>query len=243
MIRPPMLSGGSEAEQLKSLRAYLFQLSEQLEFALGEVNREQKAVLQTAEKSAAQNPRQTPAAAFAALKPLIIKSAEIVERYSEEIGRKLEGRYVASSQFGTFCQETEQAIRENSEQIRRSFRNIQQIETDIAQLDAAILDVSAYVKTGLLYYGQDAVPVYGVEIGQQTSADGAVVFQKFARLTAEKLSFYDENDTEVAYISDRRLHITAAEIGDLTARRAELSQLRMGGYTWSLGGDGHYSLS
>lgn len=243
MIRPPMLSGGSEAEQLKSLRAYLFQLSEQLEFALGEVNREQTVIRQETKKSAARSSQQTPAAAFATLKPLIIKSAEIVERYSEEIGRRLEGQYVALSQFGTFRQQTEQAIRENAEQIQRSFRNIQEIETDIAQLDAAILDVSAYVKTGLLYYGEDAVPVYGVEIGQQTSAGGAVVFQKFARLTAGKLSFYDENDTEVAYISDCRLHITTADIGDLAARRAELSQLRMGGYTWSLGSDGHYSLA
>lgn len=242
MIRPPMLSGGTEAEQLKSLRGYLFQLSEQLEFALGEVNREQTAIREETRK-AAQKPEQPPAAAFAALKPLIIKSAEIVERYSEEITRRLEGRYAAASEFGAFSQQTEQAIRENSEEIQRSFRNIQRIETDVAQLGAAMLDVNAYIKTGLLYYGEDAVPVYGVEIGQQTSAGEAVVFQKFARLTAGKLSFYDENDTEVAYISDYRLHITLAEVADLEARQVKLQQLRMGDYTWSLGTDGHYSLT
>lgn len=242
MIRPPMLSGGTEAEQLRSLRGYLFQLSEQLEFALGEVSREQTAIREETRK-VSQKPEQPPAAAFAALKPLIIKSAEIVERYSEEITRRLEGKYVAASQFGTFSQQTEQAIRENSEQIRRSFRNIQKIETDVAQLGAAMLDVNAYIKTGLLYYGEDAVPVYGVEIGQQTSEGDAVVFQKFARLTAGKLSFYDENDTEVAYISDYRLHITLADIADLEARQAKLQQLRMGDYTWSLGTDGHYSLT
>lgn len=243
MIRPPMLSGGSEAEQLRSLRAYLFQLSEQLEFALGEVNREQTAIRQEAKKSAAGNPMQTPAAAFSALKPLIIKSAEIVERFSEETRRKLEGQYVALSQFGTFSQQTEQSIRENSQEIQRSFRNIQRIETDLAALNAAMVDVNAYIKTGLLYYDEDGSPVYGVEIGQQTSTDGTVVFQKFARLTPGKLSFYDENDTEVAYISDYRLHITTADIEDLKACRAELTQLRMGGYTWSLGADGHYSLT
>lgn len=243
MIRPPMLSGGSEAEQLRSLRGYLFQLSQQLEFALGEVNREQLALREETRKAAARKMEQPPSATFAALKPLIIKSAEIVERYTEEISRRLEGRYVAESQFGTFSQQTEQSIRENSEEIRRSFRNLQQIESDIAQLEATILDVNAYIKTGLLYYGEDAVPVYGVEIGQQTSADGTVVFQKFARLTAGKLSFYDANDTEVAYISDYRLHITVADIEDLEANRAKLQQLRMGDYTWSLGADGHYSLT
>lgn len=242
MIRPPMLSGGSEAEQLRSLRGYLFQLSEQLEFALGEVTREQTAIREET-REAVQKPAQPPAATFAALKPLIIKSAEIVERYSEEITRRLEGQYVAASEFGTFSQQTEQAIRENSEEIQRTFRNIQQIETDIAQLGAAMLDVNAYIKTGLLYYGEDAVPVYGVEIGQQTSAGETVIFQKFARLTAEKLSFYDENDMEVAYVSDYRLHITVADIGELEARQAKLRQLQMGDYTWSLGTDGHYSLT
>lgn len=242
MIRPPMLSGGSEAEQMRSLRGYLFQLSEQLEFALGEVTREQMTIREETRK-AAQKPEQPPAATFAALKPLIIKSAEIVERYSEEITRRLEGQYVAASEFGTFSQQTEQSIRENGEEIQRTFRNIQQIETDIAQLSAVMLDVNAYIKTGLLYYGEDAVPVYGVEIGQQTSNGEAVIFQKFARLTAEKLSFYDENDSEVAYVSDYRLHITVADVGELEARQARLWQLQMGDYTWSLGTDGHYSLT
>lgn len=242
MIRPPMLSGGTEAEQLRSLRGYLFQLSEQLEFALGEVNREQLTIREEM-REAAQKPEQPPSAAFAALKPLIIKSADIVNAYYEEINRKLEGQYVAASQFGTFSQQTEQSIQENAEQIQRSFRNIQRIETDVAQLSTAMLDASAYIKTGLLYYGEDAAPVYGVEIGQQTSAGGAVVFRKFARLTAEKLSFYDKNDTEVAYISDYRLHITAADIADLEASQAKLQQLRMGDYTWRLETDGHYSLT
>lgn len=241
MIRPPMLSGISEAEQLKSLRSYLFQLSEQLEFALGEVRREQITLKEEAVRS--RPAQQSPAAAFASLKPLIIKSAEIVESYSQEIRRRLEGEYVAQSEFGTYTRQTEQAIRENSEEITRSFRNLQAVETDVARLDRAMLDASAYIKTGLLYYTEDGRPVYGVEIGQQDSEDGAVAFRKFTRLTSGKLSFYDENDTEVAYVSDSRLHITTADVWDLEARRAALGQLRMGDYTWSLGADGHYSLT
>lgn len=241
MIRPPMLSGGSEAEQLKSLRSYLFRLSEQLEFALGEVRREQVTLKEEAVKS--RPAQQSPAAAFATLKPLIIKSAEIVESYSQEIRRRLEGEYVAQSEFGTYTRQTEQAIRENSEEITRSFRSLQAIETEVARLDRAVLDAGAYIKTGLLYETEDALPVYGVEIGQQVSTGEAVVFRKFARLTAEKLSFYDENDTEVAYVSDCRLHITSADVWELEARRAAFGQLRMGDYTWSLGADGHYSLA
>ena len=38
------------------------------------------------------------------------------------------------------------------------------------------------------------------------------VFNKYARFTAGRLSFYDKNDIEVAYISDYKLYITNAEI-------------------------------
>ena len=38
------------------------------------------------------------------------------------------------------------------------------------------------------------------------------VFDKFARFTSDRLSFYDQNDNEVAYISDRKLYITHVEV-------------------------------
>ena len=38
------------------------------------------------------------------------------------------------------------------------------------------------------------------------------MFNKFARFTADKLSFYDQNGNEVAYISDRKLYITHVEV-------------------------------
>ena len=42
--------------------------------------------------------------------------------------------------------------------------------------------------------------------------NGQAVFSKFARFSADRLSFYDRNNTEVAYISDYTLYITNAEI-------------------------------
>jgi hypothetical protein len=49
------------------------------------------------------------------------------------------------------------------------------------------------------------------------------VFSKYARFVADKLSFYDKNDTEVAYISDYKLYITNAQItGTLNLGRYEL---------------------
>jgi hypothetical protein len=63
--------------------------------------------------------------------------------------------------------------------------------------------------------------VYGLEIGQRNKIDGEEVFNKYARFTSDRLSFYDQNDTEIAYISDYKLHINHAEV---------LGTLKIGGY-------------
>ena len=110
------------------------------------------------------------------------------------------------------------------------------------QIRSSLLEVSASIRTGLLYEQEDG-PVYGVEIGQQERENGVVRFRKFARLTADRLSFYDRNDTEVAYVSDSALHVTSAEAASLTAGAAAVQRLQLGQYTWQLGGDGHLTLN
>lgn len=86
------------------------------------------------------------------------------------------------------------------------------LEFNLAGLREIVVGVTAYVKSGLLYYTDVGIPVYGVEIGQTVEANGEQTFKKFTRLTSEKLSFYDANENEVAYISDKKLYIGQAEI-------------------------------
>ena len=89
---------------------------------------------------------------------------------------------------------------------------MQEILTDIDTLEHSLIEVNANIKSGLLYYDDSGVPVYGLEIGQRTKIDGEEIFDKFARFTSDRLSFYDHNNNEVAYISDRKLFITHAEV-------------------------------
>ena len=63
--------------------------------------------------------------------------------------------------------------------------------------------------------------MHGLEIGQTSTIDGEEVFNKFARFTAGRLSFYDQNGYEVAYISDYKIYITHAEV---------TGSLKIGGY-------------
>lgn len=92
--------------------------------------------------------------------------------------------------------------------------SLDDLEVYVTGLQNVIIGVTAYLKSGLLYYTDAGVPVYGLEIGQTVTDEitGTEVFNKYARFTSEKLSFYDQNGLEVAYISDKKLYIRMAEI-------------------------------
>lgn len=177
------------------------------------------------------------------IKALILKSADIVETIGQKLQLELDGRYLARSDFGSFLEETALALEANSQEIRQTYRDLQVLTGAVDAVQSAVLETGAYIRTGLLYYRQDGAPVYGAEIGQQDTENGVVQFRKYCRLTAQRLSFYDSSDTEVAWISDRLLHITAAEVGQLSARSASVDSLRIGSYSLSPGRDGHLTLA
>lgn len=414
-IRLPNITGKTEREQLLQLKSYLYQLSEQLQWAFDNISTTGQGsgyvVNQVSRANASGSLSNRDAAAtFSAIKSLIIKSADIVDAYYEEINKRLEGLYVSQSDFGAFAEKTALDIKANSTAITQTFEstqiiiretkseidgslqnigedlsfaqkdiitikgnvediggNISDIEADIGDLDTSIknakielggsidaaknelssnidstreelsesinnnvdaaraeasadiaeakselgseigatkneldgkiidangridetndavenlgtglddankridsaegalqeakdelngaiqgvaaslsntekllesakaqlkgsiddlefdlaglmqivIGVTAYIKSGLLYYTDAGVPVYGIEIGQEVESNGEKVFNKFSRFTSEKLSFYDSNGNEVAYISDKKLYIGQAEI-------------------------------
>lgn len=214
-IRFPNITGKSEAEQLTQVKSYLHQLAEQLNWALSTIeagtsnaNATTDAVTQADGPGKAQENEVS----FYELKSLIIKSADIVNSYSEQISKKLEGSYVSKSDFGIYEEATAQEIKANSSAIEQFYTDLQQIATDIESVEHTLIEVNAHIKSGLLYYAEDGTPVYGLEIGQRTKIEDEEVFNKYARFTSEKLSFYDQNDNEVAYISDKKLYITHIEV-------------------------------
>ena len=311
-IRLPNINGASESEQLAQIRSYLYQFAEQMKWAIDTIDSGNSTSIFNGNTGNAVSSSgggtantQSEMSNFDSIKALIIKSADIVDAYYEEINRRLSGEYVAQSTFGEYSQQTSQAITETSSQITRNFENIEKINSDIKVINERLTD--AYIKQGHIdnkdVYGEGielnlrndggesnipmpadgvyeissfsdmgidgyvaywfspsigvlcvgearedvtvgtkvtltfepstskipawdikssvftpitgTIPVYGLEIGQTSEIDGVEVFDKFARFTSDRLSFYDKNDTEVAYISDYKLYITYAEIGTL----------------------------
>ena len=258
-IRLPQINAPTDGEKIKQISSYLFQMAEQLQWALKNVDTSNKTVVVTPTPKSLQPGQSTVSAetTFGSIKALIIKSADIVNAYYEEINKKLVGQYVAQSEFGVFEEQTSQDVFENSTSINRTFNNVQEIKSgidssfealsgEIDQVDSKVKDVegnitneiqalknsidtlnyslvevTANLKSGLLYTNDEGIPVYGLEVGQKNIVDGVEVFNKYARFTAGRLSFYDQNGAEVAYISDYRLYITHAEV---------TGTLKLGGY-------------
>lgn len=219
-IRLPNINATTEAGQLQQIRSYLYQFAEQLQWALNtiETGGSLSGGIVTQSSAALSTGGQTETEKnFNQIKSLIIKSADIVNAYYEQINARLKGLYVAQSDFGTYTEETQQLLTANSTNITQLFENLQTITETVDGLYDAQIHTSAYIKSGLLYTADNGAPVYGLEIGQTNTIDGVDTFDKFARFTSDRLSFYDRNDTEVAYISDYKLFITNAEVtGSLT---------------------------
>ena len=308
-LRLPNIKGSTERERLEATQSYLYQLVEQLQFALNTIEST------TANSAPIEQPialsrvvTNVPAvmslseeqATFQAIKPYIIKSADIVNAYYETISKRLENVYVAQSDFGTFAEKTSQEINETATDTTQKFNNLQaviantdvkvsvldtdlqdtkvgigstidQISDEVGVIDSdlqgvkagvesgikdlsnevgkvdskiedaknaigsdidklkdslktlneIVIEVNANIKSGLIDHDDNGIPIYGLEIGQKNTVNGVEVFNKFARFSAGRLSFYDNNGTEVAYISDYKLYITHAEV---------TGTLKLGGY-------------
>lgn len=229
-IRLPNINASTEEGQLMQIKSYLYQFAEQLKYAFSTLeaggttagDAEQQIISAPAEETA------TPGSTFNSIKSLIIKSADIVNAYYEEINRRLEGEYVAQSEFGTYSEQTSQIISENAAAIERVFNNIQQITSELEEVKNTLIEVNAYMKSGLLAYDDNGVPIYGLEVGQRNTVDGEEVFNKYARFTANRLSFYDQNDSEVAYMSDYKFYIKNGEITETLKLGAFLIDTRAG---------------
>lgn len=211
-IRLPNITANTEQGQLLQVKSYLHQLVQELNWALTSIESGSSTNAVAKQAASVGVSKQEMTTSYNDLRSLIINSADTVMAYSEAAEERYESLYVAQSDFGKYTESASQTIAKNSKSIESFYEDMQEILTDIETLEHSLIKVSANIKSGLLYYDDSGVPMYGVEVGQKTSIDGEEVFRKFARFTAARLSFYDQNDNEVAYISDYKLYITHVEI-------------------------------
>ena len=203
-IRYPDINGKSTPEQMEQLKSYLYQLVGELNYALENVGTGKVEVVDAKGRPIASTAeaKKDPISTFNEIKALIIKSADIVNAYHKEIEKRLVSSYEALSDFGEFRETTENRITANAEGITQSNSRLQSIESVYRDGGkyAAIIKNEGYVKAGFL---EDQI--YGLEVGQVVVENGEEVFRGFGRFTPERISFFDRNGTETAWLSNRRL--------------------------------------
>lgn len=239
-IRLPNITDPSEAGQLRQIKSYLHQLVGELNFALSamEKNDGSSMVNRNGQPTAASVAEKAdPLSSFNQIKALIIKDAAIVNAYYEEISERLEGLYVAESDFGSYKEATDVVITKNSQNIGALFTNTQTIATkvdkigNVLQADETgtkIIGSEAWVNVGILDYDEEGFAIYGMEIGQVNSQNGETVSKKFAQYRSDGVHLYDQNGYEVAKISYNMLYITNAEFSGLVKFGAFLNDTTRG---------------
>ena len=208
----PAYPSGTVEQQVLQQYSYLFQMAQQLNLTLEAAESSRTAAVQAAGKSrAAQGTEQE----YQNLKSLIIKTADTVQRRMDQLSARLEGEYVASSEFGSYVEKLSAYIEAHPDALTQYYSFCSDLQEDVDAVDAAFGSYKAgtegYIRTGVVYY-EGALPVYGVAVGQNlttTLVDGVetVAQNDFrATFTAKRLSFWQDS-TEVAYVSDNRLYI------------------------------------
>ena len=222
-IRLPHITATTDAGKLQQMQSYMYQLAEQLNWALNVVESAQAGntsavVYQQREPSTAQEAEDT----FNSIKALIIKSADIVKAYETTILSDFNGKYFAESDFGTYLEETNRKVEENSKGVTETYARTEAIDSRVEGVEDEIKTTNAYIQRGLLSSGE-----YGIEIGE-TSEDG--VFRQYARFTHEKLSFHDVNGNEVAYIGAGDANNGDTKCLYVTGRAVFQGEVHFGGY-------------
>ena len=208
-IRQPNISGSTPEQQINQIRSYLYQLSEQLTAALSEIEGRTRSLYSPtgAELKGGE-------AEFEAVKPYIIKSNEIMSSYFNTLSKRFSGKYVSRKDFSTYVERTDLLLEASSEGIDQLYSRMENMDSVTQNMGSALTSVTAHIRSGYLCDDGEGNPVYGVEIGQTTEKDGEEIFNKFARFSAGRLTFYNDEGEELAHISGQRISVPGLEVGD-----------------------------
>ena len=212
-IRLPNITATDEAGQLSQMRSYMYQFAEQLQWALTTLEKgigAEEVELKNALGEAVEKTEEAKAQdTFNSIKDLIIKSADIVNAYYDEINDliNLSGEYVASSEYGEYKKETNNRIDATDRYIEQ---NLYTKET----IDGMVRENKGYIRYGAVgssIDGEDSTAT-GIEMGDYTSLN-EMEHSRFARYTSKGVELFDGSTSTqpVAIISKYKITIMSAE--------------------------------
>lgn len=237
---PPVLTG-SPTEQLKQIRSYLYQMTEQLNMASLSIDNKTVVDLNKTSTSKTEETEDE----YLNLKSLIQKTADTVTKTIEytdsritiikeqtnenadniaDLTASISSDYVAKSEYGTFQENINTQIASNADSITNMYSYFAQLEADInkaqSSFDNYVVATEGSIKVGIVEW-DGAIPIFGIAIGQdiryrEVSIDGETYAEidktnYVTTYTATGFKMWQDNQV-VAYISNNKLYITNAYI-------------------------------
>lgn len=217
-LTPPSATGG-QAEQVRNLYSYLYQLTDHLNAAFvaldaggSDASGASVSAGSTSSGMSADQARQ-----YNELKALIIKTGTVTKEYADKLVASLDSVYIAQSEWGTYEEKIHQDIEATASGIVESYN----FQSQIDALDDYRVEASGYILRGIIGYDEDNVPIFGIAIGQdlkttEVTIDGVTYKQvdmtkNLATYTADGITFW-LNGVAVARLNQQELSVTRAVI-------------------------------
>lgn len=225
MIESPPMLAGTPAQQLTQMRTYLYQLAERLNVALVEIDKKADAATVNTQ-SAIQSGEQERSNGYAALRDLIIKTADTVIITRDEINQTLQSEYVAKSNYGTYYEQIEANVKQTAENVLTQYNfdaKIEDVSSEIEGLNNWTAHVEGYIRQGIIGEDEFGLPVIGIAIGQNLRSLGRQTVngveydvlddtQSCAFYTSTGISFR-LGGKEVAYLTNEKELVTDLVVG------------------------------
>lgn len=217
-LTPPSASGG-QAEQVRNLYSYLYQLTDHLNaaFVALDAGGSDASGASASAAGASGGTSADQARQYNELKALIIKTGTVTKEYADKLVASLDSVYIAQSEWGTYEEQIHQDIEATASGIVESYN----FQSQIDALDDYRIEASGYILRGIIGYDEDNVPIFGIAIGQdlkttEVTIDGVTYKQvdmtkNLATYTADGITFW-LNGVAVARLNQQELSITRAVI-------------------------------
>jgi len=234
LIEAPEFFRGRDTEGLRSVYDYLVRLSDQLNIALNSMSvtqfiPEEAAKLQlvtgTGETASQETLQQQIAQQAETLKAFIIKTASTVKYEMDEVFHEMVGTYDAESEDEQYKYSARwhRMTVDTALGTTTTFKDAVEmtVEEGVAAFHKYQAETQQVITIGRIGDDAGGAARYGISIASILSAveaEGDYGVNTYTKgrtrveLVSDRLSFYDEQNAEVAYLSNSKLYIRSAEI-------------------------------
>ena len=216
-VEYPNISDQTPEGQLRQVKDYLFLLADKLNLqdnSAEKVFQEVSKAIDAEAVATTDNEQAAKLREYANLKALIVKTGDYAITHSEEISKVFNSYFGANSDFGKYYEELERRVTENAQGVEDLFTYTAGINNENGNFGVG---TKQFIKSGLLYYDENQIPVFGVGVGilNTVATEGDEVIDlkqnRLATFAADEIAFWD-NGNKVAYISGNSINFPAANI-------------------------------